>query len=137
MDERCLFAIRTRSNQKVITSEGTLPHDFQAQHKSHIGKNMYIAMTGLRLNQNDITKGGQAYPVSLVRVGTMVKATKDSFKGVYKGDGGFHYPKIISNRVRVKGNLYFKACEITRSKEGAEKQPKMSPCLGSLVNNYT
>ena len=121
MDERCLFAIRTRSNQKVITSEGILPYDFQAQHKSHIGKNMYIAMTGLRLNQNDITKGGQAYPVSLVRVGTMVKATKDSFKGVYKGDGGFHYPKIISNRVRGKGNLYFKACEITGSNEGTEK----------------
>ena len=126
MDEKWFFAIRTRSNQKVITSEGVLPHDFQAQHKSHIGKEMYIAMTGFRLNHNDITKGEQAYQVLLVRVGTMVKATKDSFKRVYKKDGGFHYPTILSNRVRIKGNLYFKACEITGSKEGTEKQPKMS-----------
>ena len=126
MDEKCFFAIRTRSNQKVITSEGILPHEFKAQHKSHIGKEMYIAMTDFRLNHNDITKGGQAYQVSLVRVGSMVKATKDSFKRVYKKDGGFHYPTILSNRVRIKGNLYFKACEITGSKEGTEKQPKIS-----------
>ena len=87
---------------------------------------MYIAMAGFRLNHNDITKGRQAYPVSLVRARTMVKATKDSFKRVYKKDGVFHYPTIISNRVKVKGNLYFKACEITGSKEGTEKQPNMS-----------
>ena len=87
---------------------------------------MHIAMTSFRLNHNDITKGGQAYPLSLVRVGTMIKATKDSFKRVYKKDGDFHYPTVLSNRVRIKDNLYFKACEITRSKERTEKQPKMS-----------
>ena len=47
MDEKCFVAIRTRSNQKVITSEGILPHNFQAQHKSHIGKEMYIARLAL------------------------------------------------------------------------------------------
>ena len=56
----------------------------------------------------------------------MVKATKDSFKRVYKKDGGFHYPTIILNRVRIKGNLCFKVCGITGSKEKTEKQPKMS-----------
>ena len=43
----------------------------------------------------------------------MVKPTKDSFYCVYKKYGGFHYPTIISNKVRVKGNLYFKLCEAT------------------------
>ena len=85
--EQCFFAIRMRSNQKLITSEGILSHVFQAQYKSHIGKEMYIAMTSFRLNHNDITQRGQAYPLSLVRVGTMIKATKDSFKRVYKKTG--------------------------------------------------
>ena len=49
MDEKWFYAIQTRTNQKVITSEGVLPFDFDAQHKSHIGKEMYVLMTSYRL----------------------------------------------------------------------------------------
>ena len=90
MDEKWFYAIRTRSNQKVVTSEGVLPCDFHAQHKSHIGKEMYVAMTGYQLNGNDITKGGKAFLISLVRVGRRVKVTKDLYKRVYKDDGTYH-----------------------------------------------
>ena len=64
--------------------------------------------------------------VSLVRVGKMVKATKDSYKRVYKDDGSYHYPKIAVNKLRSKGDEYFQSCEITGSAEGNDKSPKMS-----------
>ena len=64
--------------------------------------------------------------VSLVRVGKMVKATKDSYKRVYKDDGSYHYPKIPVNKLRSKGEEYFQSCEITGSAEGNDKSPKMS-----------
>ena len=120
------FSIIIRSNQKLITSEGILPRVFEAQHKSHIRKEMYTAMTDFILNHNDIKKGVQAYSVLLVRVGRMIKATKDLFKRVYKNDRTYNYSTIISNKVRIKGNLYFKPCEMTGSKEGTEKEPKIS-----------
>ena len=48
MDEKWFYAIRTRNNQKVVTREGVLPSNFDAQHKSHIGKEMCVVMTGYR-----------------------------------------------------------------------------------------
>ena len=45
MDEKWYFAIKTRTNQKVITSEGCLPKHFNVHHKLHIGKEMYIVCT--------------------------------------------------------------------------------------------
>ena len=110
----------------MVTSEGVLPCDFHAQHKSHIGKEMYVAMTGYQLNGNDITKGGREFPISVARVGRRVKATKDSYKRVYKDNGTYHYPKIAGNKLRSKGEYYFKSCEITGSSEGTEKDPKLS-----------
>ena len=56
----------------------------------------------------------------------MIKASKYSFKRVYKNDRTYHYPTIMSNRDRVTENLYFEPCEITESKEETEKQPKES-----------
>jgi hypothetical protein len=45
---------------------------------------------------------------------------------VYKGGGTFHYPKMKTNRLRRKGELYFKSIEITGSTGGMEKKPKFS-----------
>ena len=55
----------------------------------------------------------------------MVKATKDSYKKVYRDNGTYHYPKIAANKLRTKGVEYFKAVEITGSKEGTDKDPKL------------
>ena len=86
-----------------------------------------MVMTGYRLTtKNDITKGGQVFPISLVRVGRMVKATKDLYKRVYRDNGTYHYPKIAANKLQTKGVEYSQAVEITGSKEGTNKDPKLS-----------
>jgi hypothetical protein len=56
----------------------------------------------------------------------MRPAQRDTYKRVYKPDGGFHYPRIDINQLRKKGELYFKSMEVTGSKEGTEKNPKFS-----------
>ena len=127
MDEKWFYAIRTRSNCKVLTSIGLEQSDYRAHHKNHIGKEMYIVVTAYVLrDRNDITKGGTAVPVSLVRVGRMVEATKNTYKREYKDDGSYHYPKIPENILRVEGEKYFKPCELTGSSEGTAKKPKIS-----------
>jgi hypothetical protein len=87
---------------------------------------MGIASTMFLPLHNDVERGGGAIKVSLVRVGRMVKAARDTFKRVYKLDGTYHYPKIRANRLRKKGDEYFKNMEVTGSKEGTEKKPKFS-----------
>jgi len=37
-----------------------------------------------------------------------------------------HYPKLAANKLRTKGVEYFQPVEITGSKEGTEKDPKLS-----------
>ena len=98
MDEKWFYAVRTRCNTKVLASIGLEPHDYYVHHKKHIGKEMYICVTAFVLtNNNDIRLGGTAVPVSMIRVGKMVCAPKDSYKRVYRPDGSFHYPKIAAN----------------------------------------
>jgi hypothetical protein len=79
---------------------------------------MVIATTAFLPFGNDVTKGGTARRVSCVRVGALQR--------VYKDGGTFHNPKIETNRLRRKGELYFKSIEITGSTEGTEKKPKFS-----------
>ena len=86
---------------------------------------MYIVLTTFFPHNNDMTQGGISKIVSLVRVGKMVKAAKDSYKRVYKADGSYHCPKIPVNKLRSKGEEYFQSCEITGSAEGNEKTPKI------------
>ena len=65
-------------------------------------------------------------PILLTRVGKMVKASNNSYRWVYKNDGTYHYPKIENNIMRVKGKQYFTLVDLTGSKEGTAKNPKMS-----------
>lgn len=131
MDEKWFYAVRTRANCKVLTSIGLEPFHYRAHHRNHIGKEMYVVVTAYVLNENDITGGETAVPVSLVRVGKMVKAKKDSFKRVYDENGAYTYPKNPENILLKKGELYFKSFDLTGSKEGTSKKPKIS-----LLNIY-
>ena len=53
----------------------------------------------------------------------MVKATKDSYKCVYKPDGTYSYPKVPVNLLRKKDQEYFENWEITGSRD-CDKQGK-------------
>ena len=82
MDEKWFFAVKSRTNTKVLTEIGLMPHDHHVQHKSHIGKTMFIVVTAFVLHNNDITHGGIVVPIACVPVGKMEEAAKDSYKGV-------------------------------------------------------
>ena len=60
-DEKWFYACVARTNEKVLTSIGLDPVDYYTRHKSHIHKSMYACFTAFVLNNNDITKGGEAY----------------------------------------------------------------------------
>jgi len=126
MDEKWFYAIVTRRNNKYIPFMGIEPVNHSCHHKSHIYKVMGICSTGFAPIDNDMTKGGRTEKVSLVRVGKMLPAAKDTFKRVYRPDGSFHYPKIPENMLRQKGELYFKPLEVTGCNEGTAADPKFS-----------
>ena len=78
MDNKCFSAIKCRTNQKVVTSEEELPHDFIVHYKSRIGKELYIVLTAFLPTDNDIIKCGLAKYLSLIQTERMIKAKKDS-----------------------------------------------------------
>ncbi len=124
MDEKWFWSVVVRRNNKCVPFFGVEPVQHGVQHKSHLDKIMGIASTAFAPDGNDITKGGRAFLVNLVRVGGMVKATKDTYKRVYRDDGTYHYPVLLENRLQKKGEFYFKGLEITGSKKGTAKEPK-------------
>jgi len=126
MDEKWFYAIVTRANCKVLTSIGLEPTDYYAHHKNHVGKELYIVVTAYVLNNNDITGGGKAIPISCIRVGEMLPAQKNTYKRVYKNDGSYHYPPIAENLLRKRGQEYFKPMELNGSTTGTSKNPKVS-----------
>ena len=126
MDEKWFYAIRSKSNQKIVTAFGMEPDDSYVHHRNHIDKCMYVVVTACVLNENNFEMGGTAVPISCIRVGKYERAKKDTYKRVYKRSGGFHYPKILANLLRSKGQLYFRSVELRGSKEGTRKQPKES-----------
>ena len=71
-------------------------------------------------------RGGEAKKVSIVRAGRLQPAQKDTYRRVYKDDGTFHYPRILGNLLRRKGDPYFCPMEVTGSSEGTKKKPKFS-----------
>jgi hypothetical protein len=99
---------------------------YKVHHKSHIDKQMCIAMTAFIPHNNDIMAGGVSSQIGLYRVGRMEEAKKDSFKRVYKKNGTYTYPRTMSNRLREKGKEYFQPMELTGAVCGTPKHPKVS-----------
>lgn len=125
-DEKWFFVVVTRTKNKVVTSIGLEEVDHFVQHRSHVGKEMYVVMFGYLLTNNDITAGGKAIPIACIRVGHYEEAKKDTYKRVYHDDGTYTMPKIAENQLQRKGELYWKALELTGSSDGTEKKPKCS-----------
>ena len=126
MDEKWFYAVRSRSNCKELTSIGLEGNNYYVQHKSHVGKEMYIVVTAFVPNDNDMTKGGKAIPIACIRCGKLVTAAKTTYKRVYNEDGKFSYPRIPGNESRIEGMEYFECYELTGASEGTEKDPKCS-----------
>lgn len=126
MDEKWFWSIVVRNNLKSVPFLGIEPVIHGIQNASHLDKGMVIASTAFAPQNNDYRQGGEAYLVSLTRVGKMVKAEKDTYRRVYKTDGSgkYHYPKVEANRLRTKGEYYFKTLEITGSSKGTRNEPK-------------
>jgi hypothetical protein len=126
LDEKWFFAIVVRKNNKLVPWLGVEPVHHEIHHKSHIYKEMIAASTAFAPFDNDMERGGVAYKISFERIGRLVAAIKDTFRRVYKQDGSFHYPPILANLLRRKGEEYFRSMEITGSNEGTAKKPKYS-----------
>lgn len=126
LDEKWFFAIVVRKNNKLVPYLGVEPIHHEIHHKSHIYKEMIAASTAFLPFGNDMESGGIAYKISFERIGRLVAAIKDTFRRVYKKDGSFHYPPILANLLRRKGEFYFRSMEITGSNEGTSKKPKFS-----------
>ena len=124
MDEKWFYAIVVRCNNKKIPFFGILPHIHSCGNKRLINKILVIVSTGFLPYDNDMEKGGVGVKFAPTRAGGMVKAKKDSFSRVYREDGSYHMPPILSNRLRVKGTSYFENWEITGSNQGSEKKKK-------------
>ena len=45
MDKKWFYAVRARSNCKVLTSIGLEPANYYVHHKNHVGKEMYVVIT--------------------------------------------------------------------------------------------
>jgi hypothetical protein len=126
LDEEWFFAIVVRKNNKLVPYLGVEPVHHEIHHKSHIYKEMIAASTAFLPFGNDMERGGDAVKISFERIGRLVAAIKDTFRRVYKKDGSFHYPPILANLLRRKGEMYFRSMEITGSNEGTSKKPKYS-----------
>ena len=79
-DEKWFYCIKTRTNAKEILSLGIEAVDFHAQHKSHIGKTMYLCQKALLFEGNDVTRGStcKACRIAMIRIGREEPATKNS-----------------------------------------------------------
>ena len=64
-----------------------------------------------------MTKGGKGFRLGIFRAGHMVQTQRNTYKRVYKSDGSYHHPRVDSGLLRKKGELYFKAAEVTGSQE--------------------
>lgn len=127
MDEKWFYAVKTRSNCKVLTSIGLEPTNHHVQHRSHVDKLMFICVTAYVLNDNDIERGGKCITVAMIPVAVEQEAARTTYKRNYYGvDGKFNYQnKDEAHLSRVKGQKYLKATELT----GCSTKPKK---IGSL-----
>jgi hypothetical protein len=99
VDEKWFWSVVIHQNLKCVPFLGIEPVQHGLQHESHLNKTMGIASTALAPEGNDITKGGLAFLVNLVRVGRMAPAAHDTHKRVRRADGTCHCPKIPANHL--------------------------------------
>ena len=67
--ENCLYAVVNRSMENFVMSIGLEPLKHYVQHNINVVKYMYILVTGYEVLDNEITKVGKAFLVTLVQVG--------------------------------------------------------------------
>ena len=91
-----------RMYNKCAPQFGCQPVWHRVHHKNSIEKLLAICTVGIAPFENDLRKGGTAHKINIARCGGMVKATKNSYKRVYKPDGTYSYPKVPANLLRKK-----------------------------------
>jgi hypothetical protein len=100
-DEKWFFGLVVCKNNKSVPFLGIEPVSHSVHHKSHINKTMAIASTAFAPFDNDMTKGGRAFKLSLDRVGGYRAAQRTTYKRKLKEDGSIHYPKRDDNISRT------------------------------------
>jgi hypothetical protein len=126
MDEKWFYALVVRRKNKCVPYLGIVPINHPVRHKSHIGKVLVICSTAFEPIDNDMEKGGTGHKLSFTRVGRMSIAKRDSYRRVYKPDGGYHYPKDPENQLQKVGDPVWQHLEINGSSEGTDSNPKFS-----------
>jgi len=106
-DEKWFFALVQRRHLTHVPLLGCVPKAHGIHHKSHIGKILGISTVGYLSYFNDVVQGGEGIKIDMERAGGMVRASRDSYKRVYRDDGTYHYPQIPENILRRKGQEYF------------------------------
>eukprot|EP00957_Ditylum_brightwellii_P088593 6748045-Ditylum_brightwellii.AAC.1 len=96
-NEKWWWSIVTQCGDKNLPEFGVEAVDYYAQHKSHVHKCMYHTTTGIVVNKNNITKGGKALMIAIVRIGQMEQCKKDTYKRVYDDEGNYTMPKLPEN----------------------------------------
>ena len=82
-DEKWLFCLVRRRFVKSVPHFGCSPVDHKVHHKKHIDKFMVFGMTAWVPIGNNWMRGGEAFKVSLQRIGRMVEAKSNSYGRVY------------------------------------------------------
>lgn len=126
MGEKWTYAIVTRKNNKEVPFLQVSNVLHEQQRNKHAYTEMVIASSAYLTFRNDMTAGGEAFKLSLERVGAKLPAAKDSHKRVTHPYGSHGYPAIPENLLRRKGVLYFKNLELTGSSNGTAQSPKYS-----------
>ena len=68
---------------------------------------MYICLTALILNDNNIDSGGLLYTLSYERVGHCTPAQKTAYQRQYHQDGSYTYTQIEANILCQQGEFSF------------------------------
>lgn len=133
MDEKWFYACRSRGHNKVLTSIGLFPSNYYVHHKSHVNKQMFICATAFIPYENDITRGGEAIPISLIRVGEEGVWEKNTYKRVYDSNGNYSMPRNPSNIKNIAGESRFISGNLTGSSDGRTKDGNLNV---SLLSKY-
>ena len=107
MNETWFWAVdKQRHNKKIISLE-IQPIDHKTYHTSHINKVIGIVISGFLPVDNDIEKGRRIMKVGTYRAGRIMAARVDSYKRIDVDNESYTYSRLLDNRLRVKGQLYF------------------------------